>query len=104
MADEQQEDLNLYGVVEIMGHRTRAGILTDAQMGGATFLRIEHPTDPNQVEMYGAQAIFGIRPCTRDEAIRIAAWSWKTEAERTLSALASVGVGDHDDDWDDDHG
>lgn len=96
------EDLNLYGVVEIMGHRTRAGILADAQLGGATFLRIEHPTEPSQVEMYGAQAIFGIRPCSRDEAIRIAAWAWKTEAERTLTALASVGNRDDDPDrWDD---
>lgn len=85
------DDLNLYGVVEIMGHRTRAGVLSDAQMGGATFLRIEHPTEPTMVEMYGAQAIFGIRPCTREEAIRTVAWAWKTEAERTLRALASVG-------------
>ena len=90
MSDETP-DLNIYGVVEIMGHRTRAGILSDAQMGGATFLRIEHPTEASMVEMYGAQAIFAIRQCTRDEAVRVAAWAWKTEAERTLRALASVG-------------
>lgn len=97
MTATEAPDLNLYGVVEIMGHRTRAGILSDAQMGGATFLRIEHPTEPEMVEMYGSQAIFGIRPCTRDEAVRIAAWAWKTDAERTLRALASVG-----DQYDDD--
>lgn len=96
-------DLNLYAVVEIMGHRTRAGIVSDAQMGGATFLRIEHPEDSSMVELYGAQAIFGIRPCNRDEAIRVNAYSWRTEAERTLKALASVGGSDddwHDGEWD----
>lgn len=95
--DTIETDLNIYGVVEIMGHRTRAGVLADAQMGGATFLRIEHPTEPEMVELYGAQAIFAIRQCTRDEAVRVAAWAWKTEAERTLRALASVGS--RDDDW-----
>jgi hypothetical protein len=98
---EKTEDLNLYGVVEIMGHRTRAGILADAQMGGATFLRIEHPEDPSMVEMYGAQAIFGIRPCSRDEAIRVDRWAWKSEAERTLAALEAVGgrIDEEDEPW-----
>lgn len=96
---EEAPDLNLYAVVEIMGHRTRPGIVSDAQMGGATFLRIEHPTEPAMVELYGAQAIFGIRPCDRDEAIRLARFHWKTEADRTLRALASIGDYDDEEDY-----
>jgi hypothetical protein len=34
----------VYAVVEIMGRRTRAGMVSDATLGGATLLRIEHPT------------------------------------------------------------
>lgn len=33
----------LWGVVEIMGRRTRAGLLSDCTIGGATLLRIRAP-------------------------------------------------------------
>lgn len=43
--------MTLFAVVELMGHRTRAGAISDATMGGATLLRIEHPT---RVDLAGA--------------------------------------------------
>lgn len=71
-----------WAVVEIMGHRTRAGLISDITIGGATMLRIEHPTraghtgeDPLE-EFYAPTAIFSIRPCSQDEAISVAAWAW----------------------------
>lgn len=71
-----------YAVVEIMGRRTRAGRVSDAQMGGATLLAIEHPTQKDHTgeapltELYAPSAIFGIRPCSEDEAIVVAGWAW----------------------------
>lgn len=99
-------DINLYAVVELMGHRTRAGIVSDAQMGGATLLRIEHPTpadgEPPAVEYYAPAAIFSIRPCTREETEKVVAWAWRT-AVPTTPELAPVfaEVIDHED-FDDD--
>lgn len=77
----------MWGVVEIMGHRTRAGMLSDAQIGGATMLRIEHPTLTDSsgaeplTEYYAPSAIFCIRPCTQDEATVAARWWRGSEPE-----------------------
>jgi hypothetical protein len=74
--------MTLFAVVELMGHRTRAGAISDATMGGATLLRIEHPTRADHTgedplaEFYAPAAIFSIRPCSEDEAAKVAAWSW----------------------------
>jgi hypothetical protein len=99
-------DVSLWGVVEIMGHRTRAGRLSDAQLGGTTFLQIEHPTrvdhtgDRPLTEMYGQAAIFAIRLCSQDEAVKVAAWAWP-DAMPTRAAL-SPGFEDMIDEDDDD--
>lgn len=71
----------IFAVVEIMGHRTRAGAVSDAQMGGATLLRIEHPSRSDHgeeplTEYYAASSIFCIRPCSPEEAAKVAAWAW----------------------------
>lgn len=98
------DDLAFWAVVEIMGHRTRAGRLSDHQIGGATLLRIDHPTD-DRFELYNATAIFAIRPCTRDVAAR-AAQSWPAPApELPMLPVAAGGTYIDDDDvelYDDD--
>lgn len=71
----------MWAVVEIMGRRQRAGRISDATMGGATLLRVEHPTrvdDEGQpvAEYYSPAALFAIRPCTEAEAIAANRWSW----------------------------
>lgn len=101
-------DNDLWAIVEIMGHRQRAGRLSDAAIGGATLLRIEHPhivdgTAQGEAltEYYAPTALFAIRPCTRDQAVAHAAVYWRTEAERTLRALASVGDTIVEAEWED---
>lgn len=83
----------LHAVVELMGHRTRAGRISDAQLGGTTLLKIEHPTEKDHTgdaplaEYYAASAIFSIRPCSEEEAIEAARW-WRppsANAPRELS-------------------
>lgn len=100
---------DLFAVVEIMGHRTRAGRLSDAQLGGATMLRIEHPSaighngDP-LVEYYAPTAIFAIRPCTQAEAEQTAGWSWRVPSLETAGrpqlAPPFEDLIDHDDAFD----
>lgn len=74
--------MTLFAVVEVMGRRTRAGVISDAQIGGATLLRIEHPTRADfsgaepLTEFYAPQAIFAIRPCSQEEAEKVATWAW----------------------------
>jgi hypothetical protein len=77
----------LYGIVEIMGHRTRAGRLSDAQLGGATLLRIEHPTLTGSngeplAELYAPTAIFSVRLCDEGEAAEVAGWAWVHRVEQ----------------------
>lgn len=71
-----------WAIVEIMGHRTRAGAISDATIGGATFLMIEHPSAVDHTgeepltEYYAPSAIFAIRPCSHEQAIEAAKY-WR---------------------------
>lgn len=94
----------MYAVVELMGHRTRAGMVSDAQMGGATLLRIEHPTARDHTgeepltEYYAPSAIFSIRPCSQEEADRAAQY-WRPTVEVPALAPAFDHLVD-DAEWD----
>lgn len=100
--------MTFFAVVEIMGRRTRSGLISDAQIGGATLLRIEHPTRADATgtepltEYYAPQAIFAIRPCTQDEATAVASWAWPEP--RTVPALDSAFDGLIDAEIEDDDG
>lgn len=107
------ETSGLWGVVEIMGHRTRAGRLSDAQLGGATMLRIEHPTAVDHTgeapltEFYAPAAIFAIRLCSPDEAVKAASWAWPIRTQDRLMLAPSFedlidDTADLEDDFDDD--
>lgn len=83
----------MWAVVEIMGHRVRAGLCSDATIAGATFLRIEHPTAKDAsgeepvTEYYAPSSLFAIRPCSFDEAV-VAARYWV--AQRAPGELPPV--------------
>lgn len=95
MTDGTAVDTRFFAVVEIMGRRTRAGVISDAQLGGQTLLRIEHPTRADHTgeepltEYYAGTAIFAVRPCSRDEAERVAQWAWP-ELSRQVPELPSA--------------
>lgn len=99
----------MWAVVEIMGHRTRAGAISDASIGGATMLRIEHPIradhtgDEPLTEYYAPTAIFAIRPCSQDEAEEVALWAWAAprampELSPAFDALVDAEIVDDDED------
>jgi hypothetical protein len=94
----------MWGVVEIMGHRTRAGALSDATIGGATMLRIEHPTRPDHTgneplcEYYAPSAIFAIRPCSQEDATAVAGRVWPEPVYRPALSPALDDLVDFDPD------
>jgi hypothetical protein len=93
----------MFAVVEIMGRRTRAGAISDAQLGGSTLLRIEHPTverAPGEplAEYYAPSALFAIRPCSIEEAAAVAGWAWVAAVPTTPSLPAEFAELVDDDD------
>lgn len=72
------ETFSSWAIVELMGHRTRAGLASEIEIAGGKMLRIEIPiaTDGEAVaatELYSIGAIYSLRPCTEDVARAMAA-------------------------------
>ena len=87
--------------VEIMGHRTHYGRLTEVHQYGTTLLQIEQPTRQDgvfEVHQYGGSAIFGIRRCTKEQAFKGASQLWPYEPSVTAGPLLTHDEGDLDTD------
>jgi hypothetical protein len=65
MANEQFEG---WAIVELMGHRQRAGYVKDVEMFGGKLLRVDIPVtaEANVTEFYGCSAVYALRPCTEE--------------------------------------
>jgi hypothetical protein len=50
-----------WAVLELMGHRRLAGHLSEQQIGGSSFLRIDVPTEPPATQFYSPSAVYGSR-------------------------------------------
>jgi len=59
-----------WALVELMGHRQRAGFVKDVEMFGGKLLRIDIPVAPDATvtEFYGCSAIYALRPCSEEVA------------------------------------
>jgi hypothetical protein len=64
-------------ILELMGHRRLAGYLTEQEIGGQAFLRLDVPAADGQghaaTQFYSASAVYCITPTTEDLARRVAA-------------------------------
>ncbi len=71
-----------WSILELMGHRRLAGMLSEMQLGGASFLRIDIPqsTDKYVTQFYSPQAVYCITPTDEKTARAIA-----KEAEAPVS-------------------
>ena len=73
---EQTEDrivsaptFDSWAIVELMGHRIRAGRAQEVELAGGKMLRVDIPTDDGDVtEFYSTSAIYSLRPCTEEIA------------------------------------
>lgn len=69
-----------WAIVEVMGHRRFAGFVTEAAIGGASFVRVDVPDVdcggemlPAFTKLLGAGSIYAISPCTEETARAFAA-------------------------------
>ena len=63
-----------FAIVELFGHTIIAGKVTEQQIGGQSFIRVDVPGNDNQeayTKFYGSGAIYAITPT--DEATVLAA-------------------------------
>ena len=76
MAEGDSSTLDTWAILELMGHRRMAGRVSEAQIGGASFIRIDIPETDSQpafTQFYSGQAVYCITPTTEEIARRIAA-------------------------------
>jgi hypothetical protein len=91
-----------WAIVELMGHRIRAGRVTEVELAGGKMLRIDIPTEGEDVtEFYSTAAIYALRPCTEEIARRKAGGYNDPRPVRPLEyrerEQAAIGHGDFDD-------
>jgi hypothetical protein len=67
-----------WAVLELFGHQRLAGLVTEVQLGGASFVRVDVPKDGSKkgwklTKMYNPSAIYSIAPVTEATARLVAA-------------------------------
>jgi hypothetical protein len=114
---ETGERFESWCVVEIMGHQTFAGLVTEQVIGGCPFVRVDVPAiaddrgreTPAFSKLFGQDAIYSITPCS-EELARLAQARQGTKPLNMYTPelyppsenrKALAGVRD-DDDYDDD--
>lgn len=85
MSDETSNPFAEWAIVELMGHRRLAGWLTEQEIAGKGFLRLDVPAvdgQPGASQLYSPNAVYCITPTTEDLARRVAAGSRPEPVQR----------------------
>lgn len=107
---EQNDNFEMWCVLELFGHRRMAGIVSEQTIAGASFIRIDVPeTDEEDKEgwftqLYNPSAVYAISPTSEEQARKVAQRAHyrpiqEYEVRPTQEALPVVGRGwplDHD--------
>ena len=67
----ENEQFESWAIVEIFGHTKIAGKVSEATIGGCSFIRIdvpEHNGQPAFTKFYGNGAIYSMTPCSEEVA------------------------------------
>jgi hypothetical protein len=89
------EQFQGWAVLELMGHRRLAGQLSEQNVGGAAFIRIDVPSAPPVTQFYAPGAVYAITPCTEEVARAVAA---KTQTDPVSLLGISLSLPEPDDD------
>lgn len=84
-AVDAQPGLAEWVILELLGHRRLAGYLTEQQVAGTPFLRLEIPGSDGQpgiTQLYSPASVYAITPTTEDIARRVAARSQPAPVQR----------------------
>lgn len=65
-----EEKFDQWAILELMGHRRLAGKVTDAEIGGGSFIRIDMPMKDGSTstQFYSPGAVYCITPTTEEIA------------------------------------
>lgn len=66
---EKAENFEIQAIVELFGHTRMAGVVTEQNIGGASFIRIDVPEttrQPSFTRMVHPNAVYAINPVTED--------------------------------------
>ena len=89
-------------ILELMGHRRLAGYLSEQELAGHSYLRIDVLGDPPATQFYSPGAVYCITPTTEEMARAAAELSSVEPVHRwELRALPAPKPGDDDDREDD---
>jgi hypothetical protein len=63
-----------WAILELMGHRVRAGRVQEVEIAGGKMIRIDIPTFTGEdvTEFYASSAIYALRPCSEGVAREMA--------------------------------
>jgi hypothetical protein len=87
-------------LVELMGHRRLAGQLSERQIAGEGFLRLDVPAPGRTVtQYYRPGVVYALTPITEDTARRMAARSFPEPVQPWELEPAKSGDGDLSDGW-----
>jgi len=77
------EEFKEWAIIELMGHQRIAGRVSEQQIGGSAFVRVDVPTlddkNPGFTKLFGPSAIYAIT-ITDEQTATMAAKSWQIEA------------------------
>lgn len=73
---QHQEAFREWCILELMGHRRLAGLVTEQQLGGSSFVRLDVPGDGDTwkaTQLYSPSSVYCITVTTENVARRFAA-------------------------------
>lgn len=79
-----EEPFAEWAIVELMGHRRLAGRVTEQEIAGRAFLRLDIPVadGSDATQFYGAQAIYCLTPCDEATARQVASLNRPVPVQR----------------------
>lgn len=101
--------LKLFAIVELFGHQKMAGTVTEQNIGGASFVRVDVPETEKQpafTRLLNPSAIYAINPVTEDvmrlkvsqlHQAPIESWDITRMHEKLMMQLKSPGSQEQED-------
>lgn len=85
-----------WAIIELMGHRRLAGWLSEQEIAGRGFLRLDIPSDPPATQLYSPSAVYCITPTTEALARAVAKTAQHSPVQRWELPAAPNVVDDGD--------